>query len=84
MLDSISLPNSMRPCSPPEMTLTGFFPVAGEQQAAQRATDQGFRSPPSGDGGAGVAGDPFGQADASPANSALVLRVVAGRPFPPT
>jgi hypothetical protein len=33
----------MRPCSPPEITLTDFFDlVAREQQAAQRAAHQGL------------------------------------------
>ena len=40
---SISLPNSMRPCSPPEMTLTGFFTSSPEEQAAEIATDPGFQ-----------------------------------------
>ncbi len=60
------------------MTLTGFFDlVAGEQQAAEGAADQGFQVAAILDGGAGVAGDPFGQALLAGEFGAVVLRVVA-------
>jgi hypothetical protein len=67
----------MRPCSPPEMTLTGLFHVvAGEEQTTQRAADQRFNVATFVTAFPDIAGDPVGQVRIGLESRRVVLRVI--------